>query len=131
MRAGNRPHREVKKESRAPKTEAVRPQTKQQVRTENPEESAPRRERTEGCPAGLSKRQCGEVAAATPDGKSSSQPVKAGECPPALSQAACEEAGEISAGAEKRPEVQPGECPPALPESQCAEVKKASEEAAR
>jgi hypothetical protein len=87
----------------------------------------------EACSPQIGPQRCAEIAEAYEQAKKGkgSETVQAGECPPALSREACEEAGQVAAPPANGPTVQPGECPPVMTAAQCADLRQAYAEAAR
>jgi hypothetical protein len=96
-------------------------------------ESLPRKQASvAGCPTQISRQQCGEIAAAAADEEQGgSRSAPANECPPRLSQGACEELGEADHQPPMSRPVSPGECPPTLSRAQCSELEAAYKGSAR
>jgi hypothetical protein len=76
----------------------------------------------------MSKSQCEQVGIATQQSGSGSRVVAKDECPAAMSQSECRQAGEVYEEGSEGQVVNPSECPRAMTAEQCAEAGKAYEE---
>ena len=83
----------------------------------------------DGCPTGITRRQCEAVGQAYEQQQGSTpRVVEDGECPRAMSKSECQAAGEAYEEADEGRVVKPNECPRALTAEQCAEAGRAYEE---
>jgi hypothetical protein len=79
---------------------------------------------TSGCPAQISRKQCGEIAAAAEEEpKSSTEPTQGSKCPSSLSEEECAAlVGSAGKGTGSNPAE---ECPPAFSVAQCRALEEA------
>lgn len=87
---------------------------------------SPARHHTKGCPNGISRSVCEQIA--TLHAQAGRAPrAKSGKCPPTMSRHLCRAATEIyeASPSERQPAPEPDQCPPTFTREQCEELARA------